>query len=161
MTFDLGFYLEMGTDPESLAASAMAADRCAHAMAASCLVLVDLAARQDASGHVLEAAVLRRAARWLEAETVTHRRVVDELVVRSGCDDFLKEFLKERRAASVRSREAMGPLFVWTRRYFKLALSRAALDEAEALLATGEPVGLVACRAVLDFLAANEEPGNG
>jgi hypothetical protein len=154
MTLD--FYLELGTDQTSLAAAALLADQADHALVATCVALIDLATNEDATGHALEGAILRRAATWLQRETAAHRIVRDELVARSGLGDELAQFLKERRAAAVASREASAPLFKLCRQYLRLALHRAGLDQAEDFLATGLPGCELACDAVLAFLAANK-----
>lgn len=156
----LADYLAMGTDPTSLAASALAADQTDHAMAATCVTLADMAAQQDATGHVMEGAIMRRAARWLTAETEAHRRVRDELVERSGYGEVLLEFMRERRATAVATREASAPLFNLCGQYLRLALRRAAVDEAEALLATRTTAGVLAADAVLGFSAAIKGPTN-
>lgn len=150
----LAQYLELGTDPTSIGAAALVADQSDHALTATVVTLTDIAAQQEANGHTLEAHVMRRAARWLQAETEAHRQVRDELVQRSGYGDALAGLLRERRAAAVATRAASGPLFRLCGQYMSLALRHAALDESEALLATGEPLGEQVAAAVLDFAAA-------
>lgn len=157
---NLESYLALGATADSLAASALVADRCDHAMAGAVVLLAELADKQDALGHVFDGAIIRRASRWLQAETEAHRKVADELVKRSGYGDAFVELLKERRAASIETREAMRPLFEMAGGYLRLALKRAALDEASESLAKGDMAGVKACRAALDFLAAIREPGN-
>lgn len=155
----LSAYLELGTDPVSLAASALVADQRDHAMAATVVTIFDLATKMEESGSFLEMHVMRHAARWLRSETEAHRRVRDELIERSGYGAELAAFLKDRRSAAVATREASAPLFKLCGQYLRLALQRAGLDEAEALLASGEPLGVQVAGAVLDFLAANKSGG--
>lgn len=152
----LAFYLGLGTDPASIAASAMVADKQAHAMAAACVMLGDLAAAEDATGHTLEATVLRRAESWLQAETASHHSVLDELVSRTGrIRDDLLQILKARRLAATETREGMGPMFIEARKYLSLAIRRGGLDEAEALLVKRDPGAVADCKAVLDFVHLN------
>lgn len=159
MTLD--FYLANAPDTDGIAAAALVADQADHAMTGAVVMLADLAAQQDATGHALEAAVMRRASRWLQAKTETHREVRDELIERSGLGGELAAFLNERRTAAVATREASAPLFKLCSQYLRLALKRAALDEAEGLLASGKPAGTLAADAVLAFLAASKGGENG
>ena len=154
----LEYYLQSAPDAAGMVAAALAADMNDHAMTGACLMLDELAAKQDAAGHVVEATVMRQAMRWLQAETEAHRKVADELGARAAGDTFAG-MRRSRRATMTASPEAMRPLFALTRRFLHLALKRAALDEADRLLGTGLPEGVTVAGHVLDFLAANEPGG--
>lgn len=154
----LQFYLDQGTDADAIAASAMTADSTDHAMTGACLMLDELAAKSGASGHVIEATVLRRAMRWLQAETEAHRKVADKLKSRAGAD-VIGPVLKARRQRLTASREAMRPLMEKAGQYLRLALKRAAIDEAQAMLDTGTPEGVAVAQHIVDFLKASEPEG--
>lgn len=134
-------------------AEAMVADTRDHVMAAACVMLTEMADKLEAAGtDQLQVAVMRRAARGLQAETEEHRRTLDELVARSGASDDLTKLLKARRAAATETREKMKPLFKMAGRHLFLALKRAAIDEGEELLNSGKPGSLSKAVAVLEFL---------
>lgn len=134
-------------------AKAMVADTRDHVMAAACVIVTEMADKSEAIGtNQLHVAVMRRAARGLQAETEAHREVLDDLVARSGAGDDLLKLLRARRAAATQTRDQMKPLFKMAGRHLFLALKQAAIDEGEELLNSGEPGSLSKAVAVLEFL---------
>lgn len=148
----------LGDDPSAdrVYAATLIADANDHAMAGATLTLDSIAADEDATGHALEGAVLRRAARWLQTVAGEHRRIVDDLVARSGDPSATLHTLKRQRAKMTESREAGRPLYALTEHYLRWALEVAALKVAMESLDTRSFEGVATARAALHFSKLNK-----
>ena len=149
-------YLGDDPSPDRVHAATLIADANDHAMAGATLMLDSISADEIATGHALEGAVLRRAARWLQTVTEEHRRIVDDLVTRSGDPAATLRTLKCQRAKMTESREAGRPLYALAEHYLRWALEVAALKEATELLDTRSFEGVATARAVLHFFKLNK-----